>query len=612
MRFKTFCKSPIHYASTEPRLMLAFLCVVGFIAVPSYIVWWQVPEAFQFSSTYILSYGLFGSFFIGAALLCFDGMANIIGRYVIGASVLFALGAALSQFIFQQLINGLGTRIHYSPIAPLLVPALRYLHPEKMLIGIVVFTAVPLLLLFVMVLPHLQKNHGTKGAHFQTFWELYRRGKFTRTHGFAVGTIAGCWLYINSVALTLVSNPRSGKSMAVIVPSILNDSGSFIVNDNRGELYKLLSGYLEAIGYNVLLWSPYGEQSRGWNKLLLIRWQEQYFMEDLNIICEAIVPRHHDTENASFFRNNAINIIKGLIIYQYLVYGARHEKLNLKAIIELATTENLATTIEEALNDTVTTFSDKPEYLITALQLFFKRIEASKDEKTKSNVLYSAQDYLSRMYSPKALESLSRNDIDIRRIRHEKTAVFIEIPRNKQQAMKPFLTLFYQFFLSNTIEEGEMGENDLRVTCYLDEFGNMARIDDLVHSTTDLGVFGLRFLFVLQNLGQAYRVYGHEDAETILGAGVKMLGTTNNQKDCQHFSSALGEMEIKKTQGQGEHKRAYTIEKPLMKPDAIRRMSKKQWIILPEGEHPIKVKKGFWFKDAELKAMLPEVEKPAA
>ena len=47
-----------------------------------------------------------------------------------------------------------------------------------------------------------------------------------------------------------------------------------------------------------------------------------------------------------------------------------------------------------------------------------------------------------------------------------------------------------------------------------------------------------------------------------------------------------------------------------MKPDAIRRMTKKQWIVLPEGEHPIKVKKGFWFKDAELKAMLPNVDKP--
>lgn len=249
----------------------------------------------------------------------------------------------------------------------------------------------------------------------------------------------------------------------------------------------------------------------------------------------------------------------------------------MQKIIELGTTSNLSDLLDKIFNE-----SDRFEHYISiALKMFVRKIVEAEDPKSKSNALLSAQVNLTKLYSPKILKTLSGNDIDVTKIRHEKMAIFIEIPKGKKDKMKNHLALFYQLLITSVTEEGDFIEGKHQhITCYLDEFGNMAKIPALPEASTELGAFGLTFIFILQNMAQARSVYGDNVAQTIFGAGSMMLGSTNSMPDTKYFSDSMGKYEKKIKVGKGDNQHTITKDVDLMTHDDIRTMSKKYWLVL--------------------------------
>jgi type IV secretion system protein VirD4 len=496
---------------------------------------------------------------------------------------------------------------HASPFAILWLPHYMSTELHKQLYalgGLVLLLAFVGLIIFAAL-----TQHKKKGAHFQTWFEA-KKNKLINQSGqrFYLGELFSSEVSVADVAMTAIARSRSGKSSAIIIPNVMGDEGSMIINDNRGDLFPQIAEPLKKKGYTVLKWSPYSEAtSQGWDPLLYIRWTADDMMDDLSTIVDVLIPKHHESGSESFFRNTSAGIVKALIIYQYAKHGLDAEYLTLEKIIKIATESSLATTLGE-MEICVAT---QPDFIKSGILISIKAINDADDDRTKSNILVSAQQYLTSLYSPKVIRSLSKHDIDLSTIRRKKTAVFIEIPRSNQERMRPFIQLFYTMFLANIMEEGEFIPSKHQwVTCYLDEFGNMAKVAGLAESVTDMGAFGMRFMFILHNQGQVIKTYGEHDAKTILAAGVKLFGATNDIHDQRDFSAGLGEVVKTKKVGKGEH--AHTVEerKPLMLPDEIGRLKKNNWIALIAEQHPIKLKKGYWFKNPKLKKLLPKDIKP--
>lgn len=456
----------------------------------------------------------------------------------------------------------------------------------------------------VIVAIMLYTARNQKGAHFQTWSEMRRNGLFdNKPTDVFYGIKNGQWVSHPTVALTVIAASQSGKSSAIIIPNAKKRMGigSDIFNDNRGELYPILKPRYEEAGYKVYRWSPFKpEGSASINPLLFIRFEADHLIDDLDVIVDMIVPiNHSDNSTNDFFRTVSCDLIRALIIYQYSKVGKDKNKLTMQSIIELGTTNKL----EKLLKNILIEADDLPDFIGIALKLFVRKVVEAQDPKTKSNVMLSAQVNLTKLYSPKILKTLSGDDIDIDQIRHEKMAIFVEIPKGKKDKMKNYLALFYQMLITKVTEEGDyIADKHQRITCYLDEFGNMAKIPALPEASTELGAFGLTFIFILQNMGQAKEVYGNNIAQTIFGAGSMMLGSTNSMPDVEYFSKTMGKYEKKITTGKGENKQVTTKDVDLMTPDAIRTMSKKYWLTLLEGQSPLKLKKGFYFLDKELKS----------
>ena len=113
------------------------------------------------------------------------------------------------------------------------------------------------------------------------------------------------------------------------------------------------------------------------------------------------------------------------------------------------------------------------------------------------------------------------------------------------------------------------------VLAVLDEFGNLSKINPLREGMSFLRSYHLRCLVLVQYLSQITSVYGVNDSKGFLNAKVKVTFTLNDRDDADYFSKSLDQSQ------------------PLMRPESLMTLSKKEGIALIEVCHPVKIKKSF-------------------
>lgn len=557
---------------------------------------WRTPLLFAFVILGFLGSLLYGVIFRAGR---WHFLARKIATYVI-----LSIALTWMSFIALNLYAG------FSPFTanPLALLWLNFSTHDGQVIAMVVLVMQALGLLCFYLRMHPKKMGG---AHFQTLPEA-RKNKLINQTGpvFYLGKLNGFWVTVKKVVVTVISETGAGKSAGLIVPNMLNDTGSMIVNDNSGELYALLHKKLAAKGYHILRWSPFESDSDGWNPLLTIRWTPDHLNEDLDSIVNTLVPspvnRDGGDSGGKFFNANTRDIIKALIIYQYCCHGIDTQRLSIEAIMETI----LNTDLDALFKDVLKRSQLQARHVHAAAKMCVNKLENAEGE-TKQNILVSAQTHLSSLYSPRILQTLSQQTIDFKKIRCNKTVVFITVPADEiaNERMRPFLTLFYRKFMDKVIEDGlYQHDKHQMVTCYLDEFGNMGRIDTIADSTTDKRKYGCRFMFIIQYRAQVEHIYGREKATAVLDVSTRLMGASGVDTDCQMMSRALGKQERKKKIGKG--KGAYTdiVKEPLLEVDAIGRLSYSEWVVAITGMQPLRIKKGFYFEDPALLEGLPLIK----
>jgi len=182
-------------------------------------------------------------------------------------------------------------------------------------------------------------------------------------------------------------------------------------------------------------------------------------------------------------------------------------------------------------------------------------------------------------------------------MRKERAAIFIDVPQGRSDEVKIFLNLIYNVFMMLI---AEMGKPNIAIEPYnillnMEEFGDIGKIGKLSNGSNTFRSFGLRFIFVVQNVGQIEETYGTKIAKTFLSSGAVIKDGDNNLEDNEYFSRLMGQKITKKTEGKGDNKRTIKERRPLMAPDEIRTLSRKYWLVFLENESPIKLKK-MWDK----------------
>jgi hypothetical protein len=184
----------------------------------------------------------------------------------------------------------------------------------------------------------------------------------------------------------------------------------------------------------------------------------------------------------------------------------------------------------------------------------------------------------------KISEMLSHNDIDLKTIGHQKTAVFIIVQDEKRtyhSLVTNFIKQCYETLIDAAQENG--GALKFRTNFVLDEFANMPPLKDVTTMVTAARSRKMRFTFIIQNFAQLTQVYGKENGETIKGNCGNIIYLISSELSAlEEISKMAGEVKSKE--------KDKTASTPLVTVSDLQRLKFKEAVILRTRLMPFKTK----------------------
>jgi len=385
----------------------------------------------------------------------------------------------------------------------------------------------------------------------------------------------------------VIGSTGSGKTQIVVLPlvKILAKKGeSMIITDPKGEIYRENADMLRKKGYSVIVLNFRDPQlGSAWNPLMLPYQLYKDGNQDkaIELLDDLAINILYDEKGQAqdpFWEKTSADYFVGLALA--LFEDAKEEEINLNSI-------NLMSTVgEERFNGSTYLkqyFSEKDPGSPMCINVS-STMTAPSDTKTSILAVFKQKIKLFSS-SVKISEMLSHNDIDMKSIGRQKTAVFLVI-QDEKRTYHPLVTTFikqcYESLIDVAQENGD-GKLKYRTNFILDEFANMPPLKDVTTMITAARSRLIRMTLIIQNFAQLYQVYGKENGETIKG---------NCGNIVYLISSELSALEeISKLAGESKSKeKDKTASTPLITISDLQRLKKGETIILRARKMPFKTK----------------------
>jgi type IV secretion system protein VirD4 len=407
----------------------------------------------------------------------------------------------------------------------------------------------------------------------------------------------------------VIGGSGTGKSACYIKPNILQQLGSYVITDPKGELYRETSQYLKNAGYKVKtlnLVNP--EYSDRYNPLAHIRDHK-----DIDIIAHTIVTgvdssgAHADDP---FWDNTAKMLLKACIYYVISVLP--EEEQNLSSCLNIVRAGGADETVLDRL------FLDElsPEH---PGRKEYEGIRLGA-EKTKQSIVISLVSKLSHFDTPSMKRITTTNDIDFDELGERKTVLYVITPA-EHGAYNYILTIFFSQLLQTLYSKANKngGTLDNQVYLLLDEFPNIGQIPDFNKILSTTRSLGISISIVVQSLDQLEGLY-KDTYENIIGnCDTQLFLGSQSTKTCEYISKSLGQKTIKyynksisndkdEVSKQGVSFSEQRQGRELMTIDELKRLDYNLEIILVRGIKPIKAKKAWYFKYHPMKDIAKQTE----
>lgn len=310
----------------------------------------------------------------------------------------------------------------------------------------------------------------------------------------------------NSHILALGS-PASGKTRSVVLPNLLKASGSYIVVDPDGSLYKESKEKLSENGYriNVLDISDL-QHSKKYNPLRYINSDE-----DIKALVTCILKNTNSGENKDLLFENAESSLLQAVFF-YLTRHCEIKKRTLREAYRLCT----------AALDRRTEFDALFEALRKSAA-FDPTVKCHGDfrslpEQTAASVCMAAACCLKDFDVEPEADISNEDGININHIADTKTAVFLTGSNTsvKQSVLIPiFCMQAFRVLMHHAEYDFVHCVLPEHVTMLLDELPNIGYIPELCQYITTCGSYGISVIIAAQTVNQLKYLY-HETADEII------------------------------------------------------------------------------------------------
>ena len=426
-----------------------------------------------------------------------------------------------------------------------------------------------------------------------------------------------------------VAPTRSGKGVSVVIPTLLTWKGSIVVNDIKGENWKLTSAFRKHIGQKVMKFNPTSLESCHYNPLIEIRKGTPYELQDARNIAEIIVSP--DPKSDAFFGPQAVNMLTGLILH--VLYIIEEKCASITDVYNFITSPSMS---EDQMFKNMTTTEHNPNGPEDLFKNIYKNvIKIDGEEKprihpavaqvggfflpmaanTRSGIIASLMTNLNVFATPTIAGNIQDSDFRIRDLMNHESPVSlyflipIEDLKNTGVLMKILIT---QIIYINTremtfSEDGQNTNYKHRLMLLIDEFPTLGRMNLLHDGLAFLAGYGIKPFLICQDIAQL-AIYG-ENNSIISNCRVDLYYTPNEEKTAKKISDQLGDKTILKVNKSWSGIKWFSkynyseteMGRRLMKPEEITQMSGDRSLIFVTGQKPIYGLKARWYQEEKFK-----------
>lgn len=312
----------------------------------------------------------------------------------------------------------------------------------------------------------------------------------------------------------VVGTSGAGKTRSIVTPNILQATGSYIVSDPKGSLYKKYKSHLEKQGYKVkkLDFTEPAESSH-YNFFKYIR-----STQDIVKVAHMLVYQDNGSFHSDPFWDQAAQLLVQAVI-AYLKEGWKENDQNLRRLCQLVENAHADGDLEVSKSVLDRLFVDHAKshsdsYAVKTYNRF--RVAA---DRTLRSILITVNSKLALYDTPEISKMMEFDDIDIPSIGKEKTALFVVVS-DTDRSMDGLANIFFTQAMNELCNyaDKECEDNTLPVSVrfILDDFATNCKIAEFPRMIASIRSRGISTMLMIQAESQLTEGFGH-DGRTIIG-----------------------------------------------------------------------------------------------
>ena len=428
------------------------------------------------------------------------------------------------------------------------------------------------------------------------------KAALTGKKGILFGKLNGVLLRSDAPAHILVVGPsRSGKGTSFLLPNGYDHKGSSVWWDVKRENYDLLARYLRDGGSKVFIFNPGATHSHRYNPLDFIR-GGPHMPTDCGTAASFIIPERAD-DTWSGAGRMLLSALIGYVMSSENCQGQRH----LRSVARMTVTGKDISAVLRSL------VASEGAMLPTWVCDGFNQYVALEPE-TRNSAVFNINMAMNPWNNPLISAVTETSDFDIRRLREERTAIFVVCSVAELVQFRPIIRILFQQIHDLMMMERPKAKDRYEVLLALDEFRHLGPMPQLLSMLTISAGYKFRMALVIQSISMLDELYGKPVRQTTLaGSQVKLFIKIDDLDTANYVSEMLGDRTIKvETPGArvgagifaSKSTQTHFEAQPLMSAPEVRLLSFGRSILFVSGARPFLIDKVQHYRDQPFKGLL--------
>ncbi|MEO6835485.1 MAG: type IV secretory system conjugative DNA transfer family protein [Candidatus Tumulicola sp.] len=406
-------------------------------------------------------------------------------------------------------------------------------------------------------------------------WALPDEVRATGLVGRNRGVYVGAWRDPRSKRTRYLRDPSSthclafmptgsGKTVGLVIPTVLSWEGSVVVHDLKGEIWEKTAGWraadreLGGLGQRVYKFEPTATDGSSvrLNPFDRIRIGTEYEIQDVQNIVELVADEGEKPVRSDnrFWVEMAKRLLLGLSLHVKYDEDPHSDSL-----------PGVAAALGDPRYDDLDKFFEHlreyphdpsqsrgwldPEGQATATHPLVAQVATqmlAMESRVKANIVAEAQSFLNIYSDPVIAGNISCSDFDLGDLRNDHVSLYLVVQPAQKKRLRPLTRLVLTQIMLALMETHEQALEP-RVLVMLEEVAELGALD-IVATALALGRgYGLKLYLIAQDLSQLETAWGSKSKSLIANCAIRIASAPNDVATAELLSKMCGAMTVRHT-----------------------------------------------------------------